>query len=366
MKIALLRAYPKDAALARMITILTNEHSVDCLIWDRQRDYQPAVLNDNVRYTGCTIKAEYYNLYTFFKLLLFEAWLFLRLLRANVDCIHAIDLDTGFVGFCAAKLRGRAFVYQCLDPYYAALPLSWPRFLGSIARYLENFVISHADLFLITDLLRMPQHEGAEPTKIVMVPNVPHLDLPLSGGSRGDELVVGYIGSLVEGRNLVTIIEAAGGLKGQGVRLVIGGFGPLEERIEECALLHDNVTYSPWLPYEKVLLMEEGFDVIIHMTDPDNPAQKWASPNKLFESMALGKPMIVAEGTLTAQRVAETGNGLIIKYGSKEELQKAILRFRDNPALSGEMGEKGKREFERNWQFAVMAGRLLDAYRDLL
>jgi hypothetical protein len=30
------------------------------------------------------------------------------------------------------------------------------------------------------------------------------------------------------------------------------------------------------------------------------------------------------------------------------------------------MGEKGKREFERNWQFAVMAGRLLDAYRDLL
>lgn len=366
MKIALLRAYPKDAALARMIAILTEEHSVDCLVWDRQGDYQPAVLNDNVQYTRCTIKAEYYNIYTFFKLLLFEVWLFSRLLRSNVDCIHAMDLDTGFVGFWAAKLRGKPFVYQCLDPYYAALPGSWPGFLGWIARYLENFIITHAELFLITDLLRMPQHDGAIPKKTVMVPNVPHLVLPRLCGNGGEGFVVGYIGSLVEGRNLTTIIEAAGGMKDEGVRLVIGGFGPLEDRIRQCALLYEGVTYSPWLPYEHVLEMEAAFDVIIHMTDPDNPAQRWASPNKLFESMALGKPMIVAEGTLTAQRVAEIGNGMVVRYGCAEEVRRAILLLKHNPAMAGEMGEKGKNEFERNWRFEMIAGRLLEAYREVL
>jgi glycosyltransferase involved in cell wall biosynthesis len=211
----------------------------------------------------------------------------------------------------------------------------------------------------------MPQHEGSIPKKVVMIPNVPHLDLSRFSGDREEDFVVGYIGSLVEGRNLTTIIETAGGLKDQGVKLVIGGFGPLEEQIQSCALRQGNVTYTPWVPYEKVLEMESGFDAIIHMTDPDTPSQKWASPNKLFESMALGKPMIVCEGTLTAQRVAETGNGLIVRYGSRDELQKAILCFRNNPALAREMGEKGKREFERNWRIDAIAKRLLDAYREL-
>jgi hypothetical protein len=82
----------------------------------------------------------------------------------TVDFIHAIDLDTGFVGLITAKLLGKPFVYQCLDPYYTVLPRKWPKFLAGIAKSLENFVITHADLFIITDLLRLPQHEGAAKT----------------------------------------------------------------------------------------------------------------------------------------------------------------------------------------------------------
>lgn len=364
-KIALLRSNPKDAALGRVVSTLSRKYFVECYIWDRQRDYQAAVTNANVCYIKCGIRAGFFDLSTFLKLFLFEIWLFAKLLFAGVDCIHAIDLDTGFAGLCVAKLRGKQFVYQCLDPYYASLPKSWPKILAEIAGRLENFVISHADLFIITDLLRMPQHEGSRPKKVLEIANVPPVGLFRLREKETDKFVVGYIGSLAEGRNLDTIIDAAGELKDEGVKLIVGGFGPLAEVIREHAERCDNVVYVPWIPYEKVLELERGFDLFVCVMDSNSESYKWVSPNKLFESMAFGSPIIVGEGTLAANRVDAVGNGVAVPYGSKVDLKKAILMFKEDPSVAREMGARGKAEFERNWRPEIMAGRLLDAYRDI-
>lgn len=364
-KISVLRSYPKDAALGKVIKALSREYMVDCFIWDRQHDYKPIVENDQVRYIRCGISAGYYNVSTFLKLFLFELWLSVKLMFARLDCIHAIDLDTGFVGLCVAKLRGKPFVYQCLDPYYAALPKGWPTFLADFARQLENFVITHADLFVITDLLRLPQHEGARPKRVVELANVPILDLSKFSGMEHDGFVIGYIGSLAEGRGLTTVIEAVGELRDQEVRMVIGGFGPLADVIDEAARKYANVTYAAWVPFEKLYELESGFDLFVYVTDKDNAAHRWVSPNKLFESMALGKPILVGEGTISAERIAQVGNGVAVPYGSKEEIKKAILYFKNNPAIAREMGAKGKAAFERNWRPEVMEKRLLDAYAGL-
>lgn len=364
-KIAVLRSYPKDSALGKVIKALSREYRVDCFIWDRQRNYQPLVENDRVRYQRCGIRAGYYDLSTFLKLFLFEAWLLGKLLFARIDCIHAIDLDTGLVGLCVAKLRGKAFVYQCLDPYYTVLPKGWPTFLASLARRLENFIITHADVFIITDLNRMPQHEGTRPKRVVEIANVPFFDVSRFSGTHHEGFVVGYIGSLAEGRSLTTVIEAVGELKNRGVRLVIGGFGPLAHVIEEAASKYDNVTYTGWVTFEHLFELEGGFDLFIYVTDKDNAAHRWVSPNKLFESMAFGGPIIVGEGTLAAARVAATGNGVAVPYGSRQALKKAILLFQENPGMALKTGAMGKSEFERNWRPEVMEKRLLEAYAGL-
>lgn len=361
----MLRSYPKDAALGKIINTLIKEYKVECFLWDRQRDYQP-LIHDNIRYARCRIKADYYTVNTFFKLFLFDLWVFIKLLFAEVDCVHAIDLDTGFAGLCAAKLRNKPFVYQCLDPYYAALPKGWPKFLAIFAQWLENRVISHADLFVITDLLRMPQHEGSRPKRVVEIANVPYLAVPAFAGTQRTDFVVGYIGSLAEGRNLTTTVEALGKLKDEGITLVVGGFGPLADVIERYAGKYDNVTFIPWVPYEKLLELQAGFDLFLSVTDKDKETYRWVSPNKLFESMAFGKPIIVGDGTLAARRVAAVGNGVAVPYGSEEELQKAIRMFKENPALAGEMGTKGKAEYDCYWRPEVMEKRLREAYAELM
>jgi glycosyltransferase involved in cell wall biosynthesis len=364
-KIVLLRSNPKDATLERIAHALGDDYDVECLIWDRQGDFSPAAAHPRVAYRALRLRAGYYSPKTLCKVLVFQAWLFFRLVAGRYDCIHAIDLDTGMVGLLVSALRGKPLVYHCLDPYAAALPPSWPSLFGRIAAKAENCVIGHADLFIITDMLRMAQHGGARPRRVVEIANVPRIGAQGPAGGDQTPFTVGYVGSLVDGRNLETIVAAAGSLADRGVRLVLGGFGPLEQELRRSCRRYENVEFTGWLPYGKVLEIERGFDVLLHITDKKNPAQRWVSPNKLFESMALGKPIITGEGTLAAERVARIGNGMAVPYGEREELQNAILYLQRNPGVRKDMGERGRKEFEKNWTSDVMTKRLLDAYRGL-
>ena len=362
--VALLRSNPKDAAMLKTLAWLSSTYRVGCYLWDRQGDYVPIVKNKNLSYILCPVRAGYHDLKTLFKLIIFQLWLFGKLLTAHYDIIHAIDLDTGLVGLLIAKIRRKKLIYQCLDPYYAALPSHWPSILSHWARDLEDMVISHADLFIITDKQRLPQHKGATPRRLIELPNIPNLGVEHSPPMAGPVMNVGYLGSLTEGRNLLTLIEAVGELQSAGIRLIVGGFGPLEEQAHALADLYDNVSFLPWVPYDRLLAIEAEFDLFVQVLDGHEENVRWgsASPNKLFEAMAFGKPIIVGRETLTAQRVEAFGNGVAVTYGSKKELQDAILKFKKNPELVRDMGEKGRTEFQRNWRPEIMEKRLLDAY----
>lgn len=365
-RIAVLRANPKDASLGRLVLILSRHYKVDCYLWDRQGDFVSSDKAKDVRFVLCRIRSGFYDLKTIFKLFLFEAWLFCKLVFADFDCVHSIDLDTSIAGLLAARLRSKKFVYHCLDPYYAVLPEQWPAILGKVARHLEEYVISHADVFIITDMLRLRQHSGATPREVIEIANTPG---PVTGKERAHNngrFLIGYIGSLVDGRNLDMLIETVAELEDEEISLIIGGFGPLESRVKHLAGHHANVRYTGWMPYEEVLELEKQFDVFVHITDNRNEGQRWVSPNKLFESMVFGRPIIVGEGTLAAERVREIGNGVVIPYGSKTELKKAILMLRDNPHMRKEMGEKGLKEYEEKWNPAIMEKRLLEMYRRII
>lgn len=363
--IALLRANPKDAWIGKLTAVLSERYAVDCYIWDRQGDFVPHRSGKQASYRLCRVRAGFYDLGTVIRLLFFEAWLFCHLLVSRYDAIHAIDFDTGFVGLFVARLRRKKFVYHCLDPYYAVLPRTWPSWLGALVRMLENWVITQADVFLITDMLRLPQHEGARPKSVVEIANVPFIEMRVRKARRDDVFHVGYIGSLVEGRNLVTLIEAAGSLAGKGVELTIGGFGPLEDLIRNSAKGYPNIRYYDWMPFDKVIDLEATFDVFVHVTDRMDESQRWVSPNKLFESMAFAVPIVVGEGTVSAVHVQEIGNGLVVPYGSVESLRDALVALKNDRELCATMGAKGRQALEHRWDMKMIRTHLLEVYETI-
>lgn len=51
------------------------------------------------------------------------------------------------------------------------------------------------------------------------------------------------------------------------------------------------------MTYPEVLSASSACDLLFAIYDPFIPNNRFASPNKIFEAMALGKPVLVSKGT---------------------------------------------------------------------
>jgi glycosyltransferase involved in cell wall biosynthesis len=363
--VVVLRTNPRDSSLARLLTLLVERYRTQAVVWDRTDDYRCPVDSADLEVVRSTRGGEYYRLSTVVTVMTLQPWFLWRILRARPRLVHAMDLDTGVVGLLAARLLGVPFVYQCLDPYDASLPPAWPRPLARAVHRVENVVIDAADLFVITDEKRLAQHEGARPRAVVELPNVPMLDLEPQPWS-GDDLVVAYIGSLIPHRSLALLVDTVGSMADENVRLVLGGFGALEEDLRRRAGRYPNVDFLGPVPYEQTLEVLGHADVLVQLGDPDHPALRWVSPNKVFESMALGRPVVVADGTLAAERALEAGHGLAVRFGDSDDLRRALGRLRDDKDLARTMGAAGRRSFEDRWSPRVVAKTVQTAYDALV
>ena len=160
------------------------------------------------------------------------------------------------------------------------------------------------------------------------------------------------------------MIEAVAGL--EGVRLIIGGLLPeghmLSHQIERAS---DRVRYLGWLPYEKVIDHTLVADILFAFYDPSVPQNRLSSPNKLFEAMMAGKPIIVSDGTWGANTVKEENCGLVVPYGDVKAVAAALLRLKTDPHLRQKLGANGRRAYEQKYSWRIMEQGLLDIYRQL-
>jgi colanic acid biosynthesis glycosyl transferase WcaI len=68
-----------------------------------------------------------------------------------------------------------------------------------------------------------------------------------------------------------------------------------------------------------------------------------AVPSKLYEAMAMGKPVILVAGSEAADIVNESGCGIVVQPGDIDALASAILQLRSHPIQAEQMGQNGRR-----------------------
>lgn len=149
-------------------------------------------------------------------------------------------------------------------------------------------------------------------------------------------------------------------------RLLLVGDGTMKRSWE--ALSHRlgvsrSVTFTGWQPHDRLPSYISRADVCLAPHDY-TANMDVASPNKLFEYMAFGKPLVVSDLTAHRALVGETGAGLLFPPGNVDAFVQAILKLRD-PTLRATMGERAYKiaHTSHNWQ--VDSARLLQLYDEL-
>ena len=90
---------------------------------------------------------------------------------------------------------------------------------------------------------------------------------------------------------------------------------------------------------------------------------KTTYPNKVFDYMAAGRPIVLAIDGVIRQVVEAAGCGTFVRPGDAAAMAEAIRGLAANPARAQEMGLRGQRYVKLHFNREKIAERLLEILR---
>jgi glycosyltransferase involved in cell wall biosynthesis len=244
-------------------------------------------------------------------------------------------------------------------------------FRKAVFRRIESLFIRRADLVLVvgsaiadhyaknyrivrpTVVLNAPPYRPPNPTRLLRE------EFQLAA----DTTIFLYQGGLMSGRGIDVIIEAVNRFGDPLAVVVFLGYGPLEEEIKVAARESRNIYFHPAVPPGEVLDYTSSADVGISLIENTCLSYSLCMPNKLFEYVMAGLPVIASNMPEMANFVRENGVGVIARDENAASLGEAIQelvamnlsKLKTNAAIAG-------RRFCWETQETVM----LTAYKEML
>ena len=248
-----------------------------------------------------------------------------------------------------------------------------------LIRLVERWSVRHADhVITVVDESRDRLAKlGVPASRMSVVMNTPTLERGREPGpderARSarpqDGLVVAYLGVLEAPRGLGVAIQAMREVRRRlrGARLVVIGSGRDEGRFREEARragVSEAVEFRGWMDYGDALAYLARCDVGLV---PHHVTESWQTtiPNKLFDYMSIGKPVIVSNARPTERIVTEERCGLVFRDRDVAALAEAIVAMGD-PAVREACGRRGRDAIARRYNWDVDERRLLGAIREVM
>ncbi|ARP96984.1 glycosyltransferase [Bordetella genomosp. 13] len=244
---------------------------------------------------------------------LYLLWQLVRL-RSQVRVVHAVDLDTALAAWLFCAVFRRSFVFDLYDKYTAVRGIGGP--IGRAVDALERWLARRASLTLIASEERLVQH-GLRPDlcNVLVLENVPQGQASQRRPPAATPpWRIGYFGVLEpQHRGLEHLLDVC--RRRSDVQVHIAGYGGLADFISAEAARSVNVTFHGPMPSASGLALMADMDVLVGFYYRSVPNHAFASPNKYYEHLMLGRPLITTLGTPPGERVSIEGTGWALPEG---------------------------------------------------
>lgn len=251
-----------------------------------------------------------------FALLAWNFFIFRTLmhLRKEISVVHAVDLESAIPAYIFCRVFGKSIVFDIYDHYAETRNIKG--IPGRTLSAIERKLAQHADLTILADEVRLKQHALKPAENLMIIENVPDL----SGIS--NELVIeenkpiriGYFGVLEKyHRGLENLLEAFSG--SEKIELHFAGYGPLEEEILEKSRSFSNVKFYGALSHEQGMVKLSEMHCVVGFYYLAVPNHRFASPNKYYEHLLLGRPLLTTIGTPPGNKVIVENTGWALNEG---------------------------------------------------
>ena len=285
--------------------------------------------------------------------------LFFGLFVRKVDVVVGTSPQffTVISAWALAKFKRVPFVFELRDIWPASITAVGAMQGSWIIRTLEKlelFLYRQADLIIsVTHSFKSElQSRGVSADKIKVVLNgvdlskykpLPEKDKEFSEKYHlQGKFVAGYIGTHGLAHALDSIIEAAELLKAEDdIRVVFAGGGADRSRLERLVETRglSNVVMIPRQPKENMQKIWSLCDVSL-VSLRDTPLFSTVIPSKIFESMAMGLPIIISVPEGESTDIIRTQKvGLVIPPENSNSFVKAILKLEKDEDLYRDLAD---------------------------
>ncbi|MDP8256839.1 MAG: glycosyltransferase family 4 protein [Candidatus Alcyoniella australis] len=188
-------------------------------------------------------------------------------------------------------------------------------------------------------------------------------------GIAQDAFVVGFSGAFSFWHGIETLIEAFCDFAAErpGARLAMLGSGgeraKYEAKLDERGML-DRATFFGVVPFEQVPSHLACCDALVSPQVPFIGKTFHGSPIKLFEYMAMGKPVVASDIGQLAQVVRHEHSGLLFEPGNAGQLARCFQRLYNDPQLARRLGANARQEVLQYYTWERNARRIIEALRD--
>jgi colanic acid biosynthesis glycosyl transferase WcaI len=301
--------------------------------------------------------------------------------RPSVVVGTSPQLLTVLAAWIVSRLRGVPCVFELRD--------LWPESIVAVGAApdglavkaiaaLARFLYRHTDrIVAVTDsFAEILSHRGVPRWKIAVVKNGVDLARFSPGARDGrlrDEIGVGpeaflitYAGTVGMAHGLSTVLDAAEASAADGLAFLLAGDGAEKERLarEANARGLENVFFLPGQPRARIPgILGTSDAVLIHLRS--SPLFASVIPSKVFEAMAMARPIILGGTGESADLVRQAGCGIVVPPENAEEIVRAATRLAADPAFARSLGESGRRVAEERFSRRDSALRMLDVLREV-
>jgi glycosyltransferase involved in cell wall biosynthesis len=160
-----------------------------------------------------------------------------------------------------------------------------------------------------------------------------------------------FVGKLIPLHGLETVLAAA--RLAPEVRFKIIGSGQLEPLLQQRP---SNVAHVPWVEYERLPEDLHGAGCALGIFGSSAKARR-VIPNKVFQALACGAPVVTADTVAARELLADGESALLVPQADPEALAAAVRRLAADPALTGEIAERGQHAYRTRASEEVLGER---------
>lgn len=176
-----------------------------------------------------------------------------------------------------------------------------------------------------------------------------------------------YVGGLTRERGIVEIVESLDHLQDRKIKLVIiGKFQEKGIKLElEGAFKTRNIEFKGWLVQKEAYqeMRDATIGLVCFLPSPNNIN---AIPNKIFEYMAAGIPIVASNFPLWKEIIEKNKAGLTVNPTNPKDIARAIQHLLSHPTEARKMGENGKKAVLERYNWEGEGKKLLKIYKSLL